>query len=507
MRARGYEFIFIIILKNGFYTIIFVYLHYCCGVCHFVSSAIVVEYGCLWIFHFVYTGMELNAEFITRTETLFGKERFSIFKEALGQEPVTSVRFNVGKAKPDNALDSVPWASEGRYLVERPVFTADPCFHAGHYYVQEASSMFLEQVIRQYVDSPVRALDLCAAPGGKTTHLLSLLPQGSMLLSNEPVAQRAQVLAENVIKWGCSSSVVTRNMPADFVSLRNFFDLVVVDAPCSGEGMFRKEPYAVEQWTPSLVVQCAKRQREILADIWGSLRPGGLLVYSTCTFNREENEDCVKWAVEELGAEALEVCVDPSWNITGSLTEDDLPVYRFIPGFTKGEGFFMAVMRKNGDAPLAAPRNVRWQQVPSKVKVVVETWVKAAEEHDFVMQGDSVVMMPQKHTLAMLTMQHVLNVLHCGAPVAELKNNKLQPLHTLAMSQCLNRDAFNSVELEREQALKYLHREALSIPGAPVGHLMLTYMGAVLGFVKNIGNRANNMYPSEWRIRKNPLEL
>ena len=249
--------------------------------------------------------MELNGKFVERTRALFGEERYGRFVQALETEPVVSIRFNGRKMEADSSLNAVPWASAGRYLESRPVFTADPLFHAGCYYVQEASSMFVEQVVRQYVDRPVRALDLCAAPGGKSTLLLSLLPQGSMLVSNEPVPLRAQILAENVTKWGNAASLVTRNEPADFAPFRNFFDFILVDAPCSGEGMFRKDSYAVEQWSVSNVEQCAKRQREIVADIWESLRPGGLMVYSTCTFNREENEDCVEWIASELGAEVL----------------------------------------------------------------------------------------------------------------------------------------------------------------------------------------------------------
>lgn len=451
--------------------------------------------------------MELSTDFICRTESLFGEERFRLFMQALDREPVVSVRYNPLKSEMMEDLPKVPWASYGYYLSERPVFTADPKFHAGCYYVQEASSMFLEQIIKQFVKAPVRALDLCAAPGGKSTHLHSLLPQGSMLVSNEPMAQRAQVLAENIIKWGTPSSVVTRNYPADFAPFHNFFDLLIVDAPCSGEGMFRKDSFAVEQWTPSLVSQCAKRQREILSEIWDSLRPGGLLVYSTCTFNSEENEGCVEWIAEELGAEPVEVAVESSWNITGSLTVKGMPVYRFIPGMTEGEGLFMALLRKNGDAPLSAPRNQRWQQAPSKVRSAVEEWLQLPGRYDFVMQGERVTAMPSEHTQAMLALQGVLNVLHFGIPLAELKNNKLQPLHSLAMSALIDRKAFNVVELDRETALSYLHREALCLPDAPVGYLLLTYEGAVLGFVKNIGNRANNMYPAEWRIRRNPIEL
>ncbi len=451
--------------------------------------------------------MELNVDFMNRTEALFGKEVFSKFMQALDSEPVVSIRYNIPKMAADKDLRTVPWASLGRYLPSRPAFTADPLFHAGCYYVQEASSMFLEQVVRQYVKEPVRALDLCAAPGGKSTHLHSLLPGGSMLVSNEPMPLRAQVLAENIAKWGYASSVVTRNMPSDFACFRDFFDLVVVDAPCSGEGMFRKEPKAVEQWSVANVEMCAERQREILSSIWCSLRPGGILVYSTCTFNREENEDNVRWIAKELGAEPLAVEIPDSWNITGSLSGDDLPVYRFIPGMTEGEGFFLAVLRKNGDAPLAHPRLPRLQPVAEKIRKEVEEWVENPDSCNFVQNGETVTAMPKEHTAAMVALQQKLCVLHCGLPLAAVKNNKLLPMHSLAMSTSLCKDAFRVVELDLEQALAYLHREALSLSSQPLGYLLLAYNGVPLGFVKNIGNRANNLYPAEWRIRKNPLDL
>lgn len=449
--------------------------------------------------------MELNTAFVERTELLFGKERFARFMAALDTEPVVSIRYNTSKHAPDDSNTPVPWAADGRYLSARPVFTADPLFHAGCYYVQEASSMFIEQFVKRYIDAPVRALDLCAAPGGKTTHLLSLLPKGSMLVSNEPVPQRAQILAENVIKWGTISSVVTRNEPADFAPFGNFFDLIVVDAPCSGEGMFRKDQGAVEQWSLSNVEQCVKRQKRILSDIWPSLRPGGVLIYSTCTFNREENEECVQWIAEELGATPLSVEMG-DWGVTGALA-GDLPVYRFIPGYTAGEGFFIAALRKDGDAPLAQPRQQRFQPVPAKLKAALEKWVTSPGEFNFVQQGERVVAMPREHTNAMLALQQKLKVLHCALPLADVKNNKLLPLHQLAMSNVLCKAAFCNVELEREKALAYLHREALTFDQAPVGYLLLTYNGAPIGFAKNIGNRANNLYPAEWRIRKNPMEL
>lgn len=451
--------------------------------------------------------MELNAEFVRRTEQLFGNEIYSRFSQALDEEPVVSVRYNARKHFACGSLSIVPWASNGYYLEARPAFTADPLFHAGCYYVQEASSMFIEQVVKRYVSAPVKALDLCAAPGGKSTHLLSLLPEGSMLVSNEPMPPRAQVLAENVIKWGCPASMVTKNMPADFARFENCFDLVLVDAPCSGEGMFRKEPKAVEQWSVSNVEMCAERQREILADIWPSLRPGGLLIYSTCTFNREENEDNVRWISENLGAEYLEADMPEGVEITGSLAGDDIPAYRFIPGMTAGEGFFMAALRKNGDSPAAQPRQARWQKAAAKQAAEAGKWIETPERFEFVSDDDRLVALPKEHASMMMALKQKLNVLHYGLPVAEVKNGKMLPLHQLAMSLFLRKEAFRAVEVELEQALAYLHREALVFSSEPLGHLLLTYKGVPIGFVKNVGNRANNLYPAEWRIRKNPIDL
>lgn len=451
--------------------------------------------------------MELNADFVTRTKKLLGEERYARFEAALNDSPVVSIRYNSAKFLPENNDNPVAWASHAEYLDARPVFTGDPLFHAGAYYVQEASSMFLEQVVKQYVDAPVCALDLCAAPGGKSTHLLSALPEGSLLVANEPVPQRAQILAENITKWGASSVVVTKNNPADFAKFENMFDFVLVDAPCSGEGMFRKDATAVEQWSVSNVGLCVKRQRAILSDIWNVLAPGGLLVYSTCTFNSEENEECVSWIADELGAEVLPLNVPDEWGVTGNLTNSGCPVYRFIPGYTKGEGFFMSVLRKNGSGTNTKLRVPRSQQCPAKVKKEIEHWLTNPADFEFLLDADNVLAVPKHHLSEILAITDKMNILHYALPIASLKHNRPQPLHALAMSNHLNADAFDVVELDRNAALMYLHRETLTLPDAPMGVLLLTYKGVPIGFAKNVGNRANNLYPSEWRIRKNPMEL
>ena len=452
--------------------------------------------------------IELSADFAEQTRALFGDERYSQFYSALETEPVVSIRHNPAKRAAEFSGEPVAWAADACYLDARPLFTADPLFHAGCYYVQEASSMFLEQVFKQYVDAPVRMLDLCAAPGGKSTHALSLLPEGSLFVANEPMPLRAGVLAENIIKWGAPNAVVTRNEPADFAPFEDFFDIIVVDAPCSGEGMFRKDARAVSMWSQSNVKTCVSRQRAILSDIWGSLRPGGLLVYSTCTFNPHEDEEMVAWVRDELGAEVLPVAVSDDWGITGNLIGCDFPVYRFIPGFTRGEGFFLALLRKDGDGEVAQPRPVRSRAATlPKACNVACSWMNNSHEYNFVVENDTVVAYPRQHQTVIAALQSRLKVLHSGVAVAAVKNNKLLPMHKLAMSVTLNREAFPSVELTQEQALAYLHREALALPEAPMGVILFTYKNAPLGFAKNVGNRVNNLYPAEWRIRKDPMEF
>ena len=453
--------------------------------------------------------MNLPQAFIDRTRQLLGETTYASFEEALGIETPVSIRPNRTKTDKPVVGEAVPWASSvGFYLENRPTFTFDPLFHAGCYYVQEASSMFVERVLREYVHEPVVMLDLCAAPGGKSTLCRSVLPEGSLLVANEVMRNRSQILAENLIKWGHPEVVVTNNDPADFTDLTHLFDVILTDVPCSGEGMFRKDARAVEMWSPANVRNCVTRQHTILTDIWEALRPGGLLVYSTCTFNVHEDEEMVAWIRDELGAEVLPIDIDPEWGITGNLTENKFPVYRFIPGHTRGEGFFLALLRKDGDSPVAQPRPQRSRPTPlPKACAEAKKWLTSPEEYEFVVEGENIIALPRKHQTAMAALQAKLKVLHCGVPVAAIKNNKLIPLHPLAMSNALNREAFATVEVTHEQALAYLHREALSMPSAPTGILLFTYKDTPLGFAKNVGNRVNNLYPAEWRIRKDPVEL
>ncbi|HEX6847692.1 MAG TPA: RsmB/NOP family class I SAM-dependent RNA methyltransferase, partial [Chitinophagaceae bacterium] len=289
--------------------------------------------------------MELPKNFIDSLRGTNGFNEDAFVKIHESEDRVTSIRINPFKeSEIRNLRSKIPWARSGYYLESRPSFTFDPLFHAGCYYVQEASSMFLEQVIKQTVDlsQPIRILDLCAAPGGKSTHLLSLISKDSLLVSNETIRSRAIILNDNIVKWGCNNVIVTNNDPKDFQKVPNYFDVIVVDAPCSGSGLFRRDPEAIEEWSEQNVTLCSQRQQRILADVLPALKDGGVLIYSTCSYSKEEDEQIVDWLTKELIINNEELIIDPHWNIVQSDGG-----YRFWPDKVKGEGFFIACFRKN----------------------------------------------------------------------------------------------------------------------------------------------------------------
>ena len=456
--------------------------------------------------------MKLPETFVTYTRALLGDEGYAAFEAALLREPLTSLRLNPEKTVVDAAssavrLRPVPWASGGYYADERPTFTFDPLFHAGCYYVQEASSMFVEQVLRRYVDRPVVALDLCAAPGGKSTHVRSLLPEGSLLVSNEVMRSRIGVLAENLVKWGHPDVVVTHADPAEFTPLKATFDVILTDVPCSGEGMFRKDAVAVDEWSTDNVALCWQRQRRILTDIWPCLKPGGLIIYSTCTYNIYEDEDNVAWLRDTFGAEPLAVPVSPDWGITGDLSGCGLPVYRFLPHHTAGEGFFLAVLRKpDGEEEQVSLRRKKERKGKTPaVPTGCRAWLREPDAWEWTCDGEQVAALPRSwKELVDLLRQH-LRVISAGVRVGEVKGKDLVPSHALAMSTA-RADAFPTCELDYAQAIAYLRKEALQLPpDASRGYVLVTYRGIPLGFVKSLGSRANNLYPAEWRIRSTYL--
>ena len=460
--------------------------------------------------------MNLPQAFIERTRQLLGDEQYPLFEQALGTEVPVSIRPNRMKCNLPVAGEPVPWAPSGIYLEKRPTFTFDPLFHAGCYYVQEASSMFVERVLREYVQEPVVMLDLCAAPGGKSTLCRSALPEGSLLVANEVMRNRSQILAENLMKWGHPEVVVTNNDPADFTDLTHLFDVILTDVPCSGEGMFRKDQVAIDEWSLENVDICWQRQRRILSDIWPALKPGGLLIYSTCTFNREEDEDNVAWIARELGADMLEVPVEEAWGITGNLIGDSFPVYRFLPHKVKGEGFFLAVLRKHaGEVETVEPRaekkkkggkDVKGKAPQLSVPKEAKDWLQIPGDYQLTINGTNVQAFPKSHETVYTLLQQYVKVIHAGITLGEMKGKDLIPHHSLAMSTALADGAFPMAEVTYEQAIAYLRKESLVLDaGVPRGYVLLTYQNIPLGFMKNIGNRANNLYPQEWRIRSGYL--
>ncbi len=452
--------------------------------------------------------MQLPQDFVQQMCALLGEAEAGALCSALTDTPpAVSVRRNPTKGDVSFAQSTpVPWCSDGCYLAERPSFTLDPRFHAGAYYVQEAASMFIEQAYRQIERdfTPTRLLDLCAAPGGKSTLWRSLLPDGALLVANEPIRQRAQILAENLTKWGHPDVVTTSAYPAEFAPLRGFYDVIAADVPCSGEGMFRKDEGARAEWSPAAVETCAARQRAILTDIWDCLREGGYLVYSTCTFNRAENEDNVRFVCQELGAEVVPIPTDEAWGIAPDTTAGGQAVYHFFPHRTQGEGLFLALLRKTGPAPVAREKKrTRSKETPVPDAAKLLAWLKTPT--DFRLFRPAPETIAAVRTSLLDDVQRVaacVRTLTAGVLMGETKGRKFVPAHALALSTVLADTAFPRAELDGDTALRYLRREAVVLPPEqPRGHVLLCFEGLPLGWVNNLGTRANNLYPAEWRIR------
>lgn len=440
--------------------------------------------------------------FLDRMQAQLGAE-YPEFIASLSREAVVSLRLNSAKWPQKPALAQVPWTEQAYYLSERPQFTLDPLWHAGAYYVQEASSMLLEQALKQHLDlnKDLRALDLCAAPGGKSTHLQSLLSEGSLLIANEVIRSRSRILRENIVRWGAGNVMVSNNDPADFAALANFFDLVVVDAPCSGEGLFRKDPAAANEWSPNNLKICAERQQRILADIWPSLKAGGIMVYSTCTYHPAENEENLACLSARKDFEVLELNIDPQWGFR-KIESQGIVGYQALPHRVKGEGFFLAVLRKNDGGESTSEINVRkakLEKLSRKEKATLTSWLKQSE----LMMGsvgEKVFAYPSTQKNVWEGLYDRLKIISGGLLVAERKKKGYVPSHNLAMSQWLQSEAFPAGELNWSEAIQYLRREPIRTQ-LPNGWALMKYAELPLGWIKQIGHRANNYYPQEWRIR------
>ncbi len=428
-------------------------------------------------------------------------QAFDDFKKALEDIPPVSIRYNPAKVLQAGG-DPVAWSRYGRYLPDRPVFTLDPRFHAGAYYVQEASSMFLEQAVQQTAadGASLNILDLCAAPGGKSTHLLSLIPESSLLVSNEVIRSRAGILVENLTKWGNHNSVITSNDPSDFQRLGEFFDVVVLDAPCSGEGLFRKDPDAIVQWSMKNVELCSMRQRRIVHDIWPALRPGGILIYSTCTYNDPENIDNMRWLKKEFDAEFVSLKLPAGVGIE-AVGGGQATGYQFFPHRVRGEGFFMSILKKKGSYSTRALRSKDFLKSPTKTQVTeFSNWILSPDSQLFFLHNQTVRMFPILKKSELQFILQNLSVVSAGTAMLEIMKNKFVPDHALALSVQLNKSGFERIEVDKEKAIQYLRKDPLNVKASP-GFALIEFEGLGLGWVNVLQNRVNNLYPSNWRIR------
>jgi len=423
---------------------------------------------------------------------------------ALKMPSPVSVRINREKwiYRPVNS-QSVPWSSDGYYLESRPSYTLDPLFHSGCYYPQEASSMFLEQIFKQFIDSKdyLKVLDLCGAPGGKSTHISSLIGKNGLLVSNEVIKSRANILAENLTKWGLSNCIVTQNDPVAFNRLAGFFDVVLVDAPCSGEGMFRDE-IARKEWSEENADLCSVRQKRILMDVWPALRENGLLIYSTCTFNKGENEENIKWLNSKHEAESLVLDISHFTGIT-EIDFQGIYGYGFYPGRIMGDGLFFSVLRKCSEANASghAESRLDFQKINKEEKQIACEWSTFQEESFFKSGEDIISAHANLSDLSLINKS--LRVIKSGTRILKIKGRNNIPSPELALSTGYRKGCLPTADLNLGSALQYLHRGDFKIGSSPKGWNTVSYNDVPMGFVNNIGTRVNNYFPVEWRIRMN----
>lgn len=456
--------------------------------------------------------VHLPDDLLNSLEGINGFDKEAFVKVHESGEKVTSIRVNPFKSsnvkrETSDATshvslftshEKVPWSEHGYYLGSRPSFTFDPLFHAGCYYVQEASSMFLEQALKQTVDlsESLKILDLSAAPGGKSTHILSLISKDSLLVSNEVIRSRANILNDNIMKWGSCNVIVTNNDPKDFQKSDNYFDVIVVDAPCSGSGLFRREPGAIEEWSEQNVMLCSQRQQRILADVLPALRNGGVLIYSTCSYSKEEDEQIVEWMMNELPVANCQLAIDKNWNIVESKGG-----YRFWPDKVEGEGFFIACFRKESgyaketSLPKTKPDKFSRQEIDILKKYA------DIDGLSFLRHGKMLRAIPESLLTEISFLSTKFRVVNCGTEIGEIIKDKLVPEHALALSNILRGDV-PRIELDYEQSILYLKKKELELSSVKKGWNIVSYEGHPLGWVNVLSNRINNYYPKELRILK-----
>jgi len=450
--------------------------------------------------------LKLPIDFENQMKSQLGLD-YDDFLKALNTESPTSIRINKFKNAQDFNVDleKVSWTDYGFYLEQRPSFTFDPKFHAGFYYVQEASSMFIEQAIKQCIDlsESIMALDMCAAPGGKSTHISSLISDDSLLISNEVIASRASILVENITKWGNANTIVTNNDPDHFQSLNNCFDLVVLDAPCSGEGMFRKDHESINEWNINNVNICSARQMRILHTAAELVKQNGIIIYSTCTYNSKEDIEPVMSLLNEGGWESVELDINNFEGIMLNITEHPKKLfgYHFYPHKIKGEGFYLTVLRKTEETYGKWPKVMKNVNYADKqTKPVLAKYIDD-NKFGFIQHNQQSLAYPKALEKEMLGILNTsLRIKKFGIDMGQVIRGELVPEHAYALANIENK-SFESLELNKEDAIKYLQKKDFQIDTSLKGWGMLKYEGAILGFAKLMGNRMNNNYPREWRIK------
>jgi NOL1/NOP2/sun family putative RNA methylase len=456
---------------------------------------------------------QLPEKFKENVRSLLQQEAEHFFA-SLFNEPATTVRLNPLKPiETFNQYKVVDWCDTARYLPKRPSFVADPLFHAGSYYVQEASSMFIQQAfkyITQNNNTPLKVLDLCAAPGGKTTHIQSLLTDDDLLVANEIIKTRVPVLEENLIKWGRSNMVITNNDSKDFKKLKHYFDVILVDAPCSGEGMFRKDKQAIEEWSEENVQLCTERQQRIIANISEALKPGGYLIYSTCTFNTKENEENVSWMMQQFGLQSIQIPNSNFEGVTSVSQFNNLPLYayRFYPHKVNSEGFFMACLKKPQDE-ISIQAIVKIQQQPKLTPALIDAvnyWLNNPASFEITLKETFVLVFPKQLYAQMVYLKSVLNVKLAGLYIGEFIKNKIIPSHQLALSIHLN-NSIPKLPTTFIDALKYLRKDTFATPNLVQDIYLITYNNLGIGWAKIMPNRMNNYLPTNWRILKDLNQL
>ncbi|MCH5221054.1 MAG: hypothetical protein J1F05_01820 [Muribaculaceae bacterium] len=434
----------------------------------------------------------------------FGDEYAEGLLAALSTTPSVSVRANILKGcSPKADADIVSWCKQGFYLNERPLFAADPAWHQGLYYVQDASSMVYGEVVKHISDNffsgrgGIRYLDACAAPGGKTIAAIEALPNDALIVANEYDRHRANILLENIAKEGAANVVVSRGDATCYLKHKSSFDIIAVDAPCSGEGMMRKEPEAIRQWSEALIKDCAKTQQNIINALWAALKPGGVMIYSTCTFNRSENEEQLKYIADALGGESINLGLDKYEGVCRGF-DTALHCYRFAPGHVRGEGLFIGAMMKPGACETKPARIPAKQLSPFSQQHILKP-----ELFTEICTDDKLVLRSAVHSAFIADLCKTIDIIRSGLTVATIKGRDYIPSHDLALSSTLVAESFPHINLDYAGAISYLRGESLSeLPcDSPIGYIIAQYQNRPLGFLKNIGRRANNNYPDFLRLR------